>query len=341
MLYTRPCMQSSWKPWAAAGLSAGLLELPFPLAGPLPPWRSVFAWFALIPLLWALLSIHHSARPHPLRRAFFISYLCGVLWYVGNCYWIRDTMMRYGDMPPLAPELLTLGFSLVLGLYFGLFGLGRCARPPRHRLHAHRSRLCALPLDRPRPRRRAHHQRSLGPAWLLANRQCARSISSRHGPASTASPLSSSPRTRSLPAPCWLNAIPKAASPAAGPGRLAAQFCSSPGLPASLFRLPTPTPRPPPSSFNPISMWAQATTGRALSGTAISPNSRAWPASSARHTSPASRRPARPRAKSSARPTPLIPTSSSGPNRPRPSSKTTSASNRPCVPSPSPRRRRS
>ena len=124
MLYTRPCMQSSWKPWAAAGLSAGLLELPFPLAGPLPPWRSVFAWFALIPLLWALLSIHHSARPHPLRRAFFISYLCGVLWYVGNCYWIRDTMMRYGDMPPLAPELLTLGFSLVLGLYFGLFGWG-------------------------------------------------------------------------------------------------------------------------------------------------------------------------------------------------------------------------
>ncbi len=117
-------MQSSWKPWAAAGLSAGLLELPFPLAGPLPLWRSVFAWFALVPLLWALLSVPHSSRTHPLRRAFFISYLCGVLWYVGNCYWIRDTMMRYGDMPPLAPELLTLGFSLVLGLYFGLFGLG-------------------------------------------------------------------------------------------------------------------------------------------------------------------------------------------------------------------------
>ena len=29
-----------WKLWAAAVLSAALLELPFPLAGPLPPWRA-------------------------------------------------------------------------------------------------------------------------------------------------------------------------------------------------------------------------------------------------------------------------------------------------------------
>jgi apolipoprotein N-acyltransferase len=121
-------MQSSWtsgaKPWAAAGLSACLLELPFPLAGPMPPWRSVFAWFALVPLLWALLSTPRSGSRHPLRSAFFIAYFCGVLWYLGNCYWVRDTMLRYGDMPPLAPTLLLIGFSLVLGLYFGLFGLG-------------------------------------------------------------------------------------------------------------------------------------------------------------------------------------------------------------------------
>ena len=121
-------MQSSWtsgaKPWAAAGLSAGLLELPFPLAGPMPPWRSVFAWFALVPLLWALLRNPQSGARRPLRRSFLIAYLCGFLWYLGNCYWVRDTMLRYGDMPPLAPTLLLIGFSLVLGLYFGLFGLG-------------------------------------------------------------------------------------------------------------------------------------------------------------------------------------------------------------------------
>jgi apolipoprotein N-acyltransferase len=32
-------------------------------------------------------------------------------------------MLQYGDMPPLAPTLLLLGYSMVLGLYFGFFGL--------------------------------------------------------------------------------------------------------------------------------------------------------------------------------------------------------------------------
>ncbi|MGC9159506.1 MAG: apolipoprotein N-acyltransferase [Terracidiphilus sp.] len=110
--------------WAAAAFSASLLELPFPLAGPLPAWRLVFAWCGLVPLLWALLSPATVEAPRPLRRSFLLAYLCGVLWYAGNCYWVRNTMMRYGDMPPLAPSLLLAGFSLVLGLYFGLFGLG-------------------------------------------------------------------------------------------------------------------------------------------------------------------------------------------------------------------------
>jgi len=111
-------------PWAGAVLSAALLELPFPLAGPLPVWRSVFAWFGLVPLLCAILSKSEANPPHPLRRGFLLGYLCGFLWYVGNCYWIRDTMAKYGDLPAIVPVLLLIGFSLVLGLYFGLFGLG-------------------------------------------------------------------------------------------------------------------------------------------------------------------------------------------------------------------------
>ena len=112
------------KMWAAAILSAALLELPFPLAGPMPPWRSIFAWFGLAPLLWAILNPATVEHQRPFRRAFLLAYLCGVLWYMGNCYWIRDTMMHYGDMPAAAPVLLLIGFSLVLGLYFGMFGLG-------------------------------------------------------------------------------------------------------------------------------------------------------------------------------------------------------------------------
>jgi apolipoprotein N-acyltransferase len=112
----------SWRLWAAAALSAGLLELPFPLAGPMPPWRSAFAWFGLAPLVWAVLHPQVSSGPRPLRRAFSLGYLCGFLWYCGNCYWVRDTMLNYGDMPPMAPTLLMVGFSMVLGLYFGVFG---------------------------------------------------------------------------------------------------------------------------------------------------------------------------------------------------------------------------
>src|ERR1700746_3057083 len=116
---------NSMKIWAAAILSAALLELPFPLPGPMPPWRSVFAWFGLVPLLWSVLDPATVNHPRPLRRAFLLAYLCGVLWYMGNCYWVRDTMMRYGDMPAGAPFLLVIGFSLVLGVCFGLCGVGR------------------------------------------------------------------------------------------------------------------------------------------------------------------------------------------------------------------------
>jgi len=115
-------------PWAAAALSAGLLELPFPLAGPLPPWRAVFAWFGLVPLLWAILApalaSQLQAMPvRPLRRGFLLGYLAGFLWYAGNCYWVRDTMAHFGDLPTLVPVLLLIGYSLVLGLYFAFFGL--------------------------------------------------------------------------------------------------------------------------------------------------------------------------------------------------------------------------
>jgi apolipoprotein N-acyltransferase len=133
----------SWKLWAAAGLSAGLLELPFPLAGPLPVWRSIFAWVALVPLLWALLSPECVDGKRPLRRGFLLGYLCGVLWFGGNCYWVRDTMQKYGDMPLGAPTLLLVAFSLYLGIYFGLFGF--CVALVRRASGSTRWTLAAVP----------------------------------------------------------------------------------------------------------------------------------------------------------------------------------------------------
>lgn len=105
-------------------LSAFLLDLCFPIAGPLPPWRAAFAWFALVPLLYALLSQGNADSRHPVWRGALLGYLCGVLWYVLNCYWVYQTMTQYAEGVSAAGGVgILLLFSAVLGLYFGLFGL--------------------------------------------------------------------------------------------------------------------------------------------------------------------------------------------------------------------------
>jgi apolipoprotein N-acyltransferase len=105
-------------------LSGFLLNLPFPIAGPLPPWRAAFAWIALIPLMYALLAPHYAAHPRYLRRSALIAYLGGVLWYTLNCYWIYQTMHLYASVPAAGAVAILILYSAVLGLYFGLFGLG-------------------------------------------------------------------------------------------------------------------------------------------------------------------------------------------------------------------------
>ena len=105
-------------------LSAVLLDLPFPIAGPLPPWRAVFAWFAFVPLLFALLAPRSVASPNYLRRSTLTAYLCGITWYALNCYWIYNTMTEYAQgVSPAGGVGILLLFSAVLGLYFALFGL--------------------------------------------------------------------------------------------------------------------------------------------------------------------------------------------------------------------------
>lgn len=105
-------------------LSAFLLDLAFPVAGPLPPWRGVCAWFALVPLLFSLLGTADSDSPVYIWRSTLKAYLCGFLWYVLNCYWIYQTMTQYAQgVSPLGGVGMLLLFSAVLGLYFALFGL--------------------------------------------------------------------------------------------------------------------------------------------------------------------------------------------------------------------------
>ena len=114
--------------WLLTVLSAVLQVVIFPLPGLY--W---LAWIAVTPLLIALLRARPAGAlqvnapvklaPATAWQGFLLGYLCGILWSAGTCYWIYDTMHRYGGLPaPVALFALIL-FCMYIGLYHGLFGL--------------------------------------------------------------------------------------------------------------------------------------------------------------------------------------------------------------------------
>ncbi len=111
------------QPWLLGIVSAGLLLLPFSIMGPVPFWRTFFAWLAFVPILFGLLSRRNLSRPRAVVRGTLAAYLMGVLWFAGNCYWIYQTMLYFGGLPPLISAGILIAYSMVLGLYFATFGL--------------------------------------------------------------------------------------------------------------------------------------------------------------------------------------------------------------------------
>jgi apolipoprotein N-acyltransferase len=115
------------KAWLLVLLSAVLQVLIFPL-----PNLYLLCWVSLTPLIVGLLQASESdvlqlERPklQPARplQGFVLGYGCGIVWYAGTCYWIFDTMHRYGGLGTPMALLVLLLFCLYLGLYHGLFGL--------------------------------------------------------------------------------------------------------------------------------------------------------------------------------------------------------------------------
>jgi apolipoprotein N-acyltransferase len=108
--------------WAMAILSGVLQVLPFPIAGPVPVWRTALCWIALTPLLAAL--VGHDANGQRLSaiQGAALGYCSGFVWYLGNCYWVYQTMYLYGGIAkPVSAGILLL-FCLYLALYHALFG---------------------------------------------------------------------------------------------------------------------------------------------------------------------------------------------------------------------------
>lgn len=110
---------------ASALGTAVLLALPFPIAGPVPIWRTAFAWMALAPLLMALgwlIAPGHGVSRWPLW-AFGTGWLAGALWFGLDCSWVYQTMHLYGGMGAGLATFSLVLFSLFLGFWFGVFAL--------------------------------------------------------------------------------------------------------------------------------------------------------------------------------------------------------------------------
>src|SRR6201994_3594136 len=110
------------QPWLLGIFSALLLLLPFSIVGPVPFWRTFFAWVAFVPLFCGLLSQRNLSHPRALLRATLGAYLMGFLWFCGNCYWIYQTMLYFGGLPPLISAGILIAYSMILGLYFAALG---------------------------------------------------------------------------------------------------------------------------------------------------------------------------------------------------------------------------
>jgi apolipoprotein N-acyltransferase len=110
-------------------VSSGLQILVFPKVS-----LYFLSWVAMVPLLYALLRGRggegglvdpegRSLRPFTLLQGFLIAWVCGVVWYLGTCYWVYPVMHGYGNLGVFAASLIAAGYCLIMALHHGVFGL--------------------------------------------------------------------------------------------------------------------------------------------------------------------------------------------------------------------------
>lgn len=72
------------------------------------------AWFALVPLLFAL-------RGQSVKAGFWLGEITGIAYFAGTVYWVTDSVYFYGGIPLLPASLITLILCAYLALYTALF----------------------------------------------------------------------------------------------------------------------------------------------------------------------------------------------------------------------------
>ena len=101
----------SWKNALLAVIAAILLILAFP---DFEYW--FLAWFALVPLLWAVDREKESAA-----KSFVLGWIFGIVFFFGTCWWLTFAPITYAGFPVLLAYFLLFCVTVIVGLFPAIF----------------------------------------------------------------------------------------------------------------------------------------------------------------------------------------------------------------------------
>ena len=101
----------SWKNAALSFLGAVLLILAFP---DFDYW--FLAWFALVPVMWAV-----EREKESTSRSALIGWIFGTAFFFGTCWWLTYAPITYAGFPPIVAYLLFFCVAAIAGLFPAMF----------------------------------------------------------------------------------------------------------------------------------------------------------------------------------------------------------------------------
>lgn len=101
----------SWKNLLFAVLAAALLILAFP---DFEFW--FLAWFALVPLMWAV-----EREKASTAKSLVLGWVFGIVFFFGTCWWLTFAPIHYAGFPPILAYFLLFCVTAITGLFPGVF----------------------------------------------------------------------------------------------------------------------------------------------------------------------------------------------------------------------------
>ncbi len=89
------------------------------LIGAFPDFEFWFlAWFALVPLLWAV-----EREKESVVKSLMLGWIFGTVFFFGTCWWLTFAPITYAGFPPALAYLLMFGVTGIVGVFPGIFGV--------------------------------------------------------------------------------------------------------------------------------------------------------------------------------------------------------------------------